>query len=246
MKSLITILLLFSATLLSAQDGYAVLHLKNGTVYTGNLIEYVPESHAIIKLPDDRIITVTDADIFSLSVGRKEVVKSRFDIKSKGYYNNTLFGPQFGQSQSNQMQTTFAFNTVNGYKINRHHAGIGLGIENHAGNWYAPIYADYSYHILKGKFSPLVGINGGFLVPFKSESERYSRYDYAKGNFVGGRIGLVAYNNPHFAFTLNVTYRYIHLSGAEYSGDFFFPHASTYSGSADLHRVGVMIGFVIN
>ena len=246
MKRIITIILLFSATVLSAQVGYGVLQLKNGTVYTGNLIEYVPGNHAVIKLPDDRVITVADIEIFSLSVGKKEVVKSRFNLKSKGYYNNTLIGPQFGQSQFNETQVTFAFNTVNGYKINGHHAGVGLGLENHAGNWYVPIYADYSYHILKGRFSPLVGINGGFMAPFKSESERYSSYDYAKGTFAGGRIGFVAYSNAHFAFTFNVTYRYIHLSGSKYSGEFFFPNAPIYSGSADLHRVGVMIGFVIN
>lgn len=246
MKNLITIILLFSATVLSAQVGYGVLQLKNGTVYSGELIEYVPEKHAILKLPDDRIITVADAEIFSLSVGKNKVVKPRVDLKSKGYYNNTLLGPQFGQSQFNETQVTFAFNTVNGYKIDGHHAGVGLGLEKYTGNWYAPIYADYCYHILKGKFSPLVGVSGGFMVPARSDSERHDRYDYDKGGFIGGRIGFAAYNNEHFAFTLNVTYRYIHLSGSKYSGDFFFPNTTTYSGSADLHRVGVMIGFVIN
>lgn len=246
MKRIITIILLFSAPVLSAQIGYGVLQLKNGTIYSGNLIEYVPENHAIIKLPDDRVITVADSEIFSLSVGKNKVVKPRFDLKSKGYYNNTLLGPQFGQSQFNETQVSFALTTVNGYKINGHHAGLGLGLENYAGNWYAPIYADYSYHILKGSFSPLIGVNGGFMVPLRSESERYSRFDYAKGSFVGGRIGFVAYSNAHFAFTLNITYRYIHLSGSKYSEGFFFPNAPIYSGSADLHRVGVMIGFVIN
>ena len=246
MKQLIAVFLLLVATVLSAQVEYSVLHLKNGTVYTGNLVEYVPGNHATIKLPDNNVITVEDTDIFSLSVGKHKIVKPRFELKSKGYFNNTLAGPQFGKSQYSDLQTTFAFNTVNGYKINGHHAGLGLGLENHAGNWYAPIYADYSYHILKDRFSPLIGINGGFMVPLKSEADRNYRYDYAKGAFVGGRIGFLAYSNEHFAFTFNVTYRYIHLSGSKYSQEFFFPGAAVYSGSADLHRVGLMIGFVIN
>jgi|SRR5690554_278959 len=245
MKYLITFFLLFLSVSLSAQGETGVLQLKNGIVYSGDLIEYIPENHVAIKLPDGRIITVADPEIYSLSVGRKDIIKSRFLAKSEGYYNNTLLGPQLGQGSFNAIQTTFALTTVNGYKINGHHAGVGLGLEGHLGNWYAPIYADYSYHILKGKFSPLLGASGGFLVPFKSAADRRSRYDYAKGSFVGGRIGIVAYSNPHFAFTFQVSYRYIHLSGAEYR-DHIFPGSTVYSGTADLHRVGVMIGFVIN
>lgn len=246
MKQLFALFLLFIATLVSAQEVYDIIYLKDGSFYKGNITEYIPTDHATIKLLDGRIIVVESQNILSLNVGDTNIIKKNFDIKSKGYFNNTLAGPQFGSSQYNNTQISFAFNTVNGYKINGHHAGIGLGLENHVGNWYAPIYADYSYHILKGSFSPMVGINGGFLVPLQSGEYGggYSRYNYQKGGFIGGRIGFAAYTGPHFAFLLNLTYRYIHFSDATYTSPWDYQYSFT--GSADLHRVGVMVGFVIN
>ncbi|NEN24380.1 hypothetical protein G3O08_12785 [Cryomorpha ignava] len=246
MKLIFTLFLFFIATLVSAQEAYDIINLKDGSFFKGNITEYIPEDHATIQLLDGRIISVKAENILSLNVGEASIIKKNFDIKSKGYYNNTLAGPQFGNSQNNNTQITFAFNLVNGYKLNGHHAGIGLGLENHVGSWYAPIYADYSYHISEGSFSPLVGINGGFLIPLQNEQYggNYYQYNYEKGGFIGGRIGFAAYTGPHFAFLLNLTYRYIHLSEASYA--FPFSDIHSFTGSADLHRVGFMIGFVIN
>lgn len=246
MKLIFILFIFFTATLASAQEVYDIIFLKDGSFYKGSITEYIPEDHATIKLLDDRIIIVQAENILSLDVGDANIIKKNFDVKSKGYYNNTLLGPQFGNSQNNNTQISFAFNMVNGYKTNGHHAGVGLGLENHVGNWYVPIYADYSYHILKGSFSPMVGINGGFMVPLNNDSygSNFNKYNYEKGGFIGGRIGFAAYKGPHFAFLLNLTYRYIHLSGASYASP--FADGYSFTGSADLHRVGFMIGFVIN
>jgi len=248
MKSVFTICLLFIATWLCAQEKYDIIYLKDGSFYKGNITEFIIEDHATIKLLDGRIVVVQAEDIRSLSVGETSIIKKNFDVKSKGYYHNSLAGPQFGSSQHNQTQMTFAYNMVNGYKINGHHAGIGLGLENHVDSWYAPIYADYSYHILQGKFSPMIGAAGGFMVPLQTDqySGSFNRYNYQKGSFIGGRLGFAAYSGPHFAFLLNLTYRYIHLSDASYSAIGPFGERYSYSGSADLHRVGFLIGFVIN
>src|SRR5690606_43040 len=114
--------------------------------YKGNITEYLPETQATIKLLDGRIVSVKAAKISSLNVGETNIIKKNFDVKPKGYFHNTLLGPQFGSGHSGNTQITFAFNMVNGYKINGHHTGLGLGLENHAGSWYAPVYADYSFH----------------------------------------------------------------------------------------------------
>lgn len=250
MKLLLIILALcLSAAMLKAQEAYDIIHLKDGSFYKGDVTEYIPDDHATIKLLDGRIISVNAADIFSMSVSDNEVIKKNFDIKSKGYFHNSIVGPQFGKNDYGELQTSFAYDMVNGYKINGHHPGIGLGMEKHAGKWYMPLYADYNYQILNKRFSPIVGVNGGFMIPLEANrnENRYDAYNYTKGGFVGGRIGFVVYSNPHFAFQLNLTYRYIHLDGAEYYyGIMPFAENYTYTGSADLHRIGVMIGFLIN
>lgn len=247
MKQAFTLFLIFITAVLSAQEAYDIVYLKNGSFYKGNVTEFNPDHRAVIQLLDGRIVTVEAASISSLKVGDTDIIKKNFDVKPKGYYHNSLLGPQFGSNSSGNTTISFAYNMVNGYKINGHHAGIGLGLENHVGSWYAPIYADYSYHFLKSSFSPLVGVNGGFMVPLQNGNYgNYYRYNYEKGGFVGGRIGFAAYTGSHFAFSLNLTYRYIRLSDATYFMPSPFIDAVTYNGSADLHRIGVMVGFVIN
>jgi hypothetical protein len=103
---------------------------------------------------------------------------------------------------------------------------------------------DYSYHLLSGYFSPVVGINGGFMAPL---GENYNdRYNYTEGSFIGGRVGILSFSNPHFAFMLNFTYRYIRLGGASYSDFRLASENGGITGSADLHRIGFMLGFVLN
>jgi len=244
MKLLLTLAMWLSAWCLHAQDERDIIYLKNGSIYKGDITEYIPNNHAIIKLLDDRIIVVQADQIERMAIGKDDIIKKNLDIKQKGYFHNSMIGPQWGRSKYGNTDVNFAYNTVNGYRIKNHHIGLGLGMEKHSGNWYVPIYADYSYHILKGHISPIVGINGGLMQPLNKSTG--SEYDFTKGSFMGGRIGFVAYSNSHFAFLLNFTYRYIHLSGAEYSRNLSWNETYDVSGSARLHRLGITMGFVIN
>lgn len=250
MKLLLTFLAIsISACTLYAQDTYDVIHLKNGSFYKGNITEYIPEDHALIKLLDGRLVSIQTDDIQSMNVGEEKVLKKNFDIKERGYFNNTLLGPQFGNSRYGETQATFALNTVNGYKIKGHHPGIGLGLEKHACKWYAPIYAEYSYRFLKNSFRPLIGVNGGIMVPLRKDKyrESNSQYDYKNGVFAGARIGFAAYTGPHFGLLLNLTYRYIRLEDASYIPGYYYAYARPeFTGSAELHRIGVMVGILIN
>lgn len=232
-----------------AQTNFDIIYLKDGSIYRGHITEFIPNSRATIKLLDDRIIEVPADQIMQMTVGTDQVIRKQFDIKEKGYFHNSLLGINLGNGGDNTTPVTFAYNMVNGYRIKNHHLGLGLGVEKHVGNWYAPIYADYSFHFLKGRTSPVLGINGGFMVPMPNEF--HDANDYTNGSFIGGRLGFVAYSNPHFALLVNLTYRYINFSGSEYMnfprwGDSLWPDSYILTGSAELHRVGIMLGFVIN
>ncbi len=230
-----------------AQDRFDQIYLKNGIFYKGNVAEYIPDDHAVIVLLDGRTLTIPADSIAGLLVGKDELIKKHYDIKSRGYFHYSLIGPQMGRSESGGIEPYLSFNTINGYKINGHHMGVGLGLENHVGKFYAPIYADYTYHFFKKDFRPMVGVNGGFLIPI--DDIRYAdsyKYDYQKGQFLGFRFGFAAYGNEHFAFLLNITYKYTELDGAEYSSINFLGRNPAYQGSAALHRVGLMVGFLIN
>ncbi len=243
-KLLLTLVLFLSAVCLRAQTDYDIIYLKDGTIYRGHVTEYRPGDHATIKLMDDRIVKVQSDRIMKMKVGKDEVIRKQFDIKEKGYFHNSLLGVQLGNGAYGSTPLTFAYNMVNGYRVRNHHMGLGLGVEKHVGNWYAPMYADYSFHFLKGRTSPVIGINGGFMLPINNEF-RYEN-DYTNGSFIGGRVGFVAYSNPHFAFLMNLTYRYVNLSGSEYTIHSWWGEPQALRGAAELHRVGIMLGFVIN
>ena len=244
MKQLLTLAFCLCVSCLFAQPDSDIIHLKNGVIYKGNVTEYIPGGHTVIKLLDDRVITVREDSVRDMKMGNNHVLKKRFDIKQKGYFHNSILGLQFGQSEFGALHINFAYSMVNGYRIGKHHMGIGLGAETHIGKWYAPVYADYSYHIMSGHFSPVIGINGGFMVPM---GDIYNdRYNYTEGSFLGGRVGILSYSNPHFAIMLNLTYRYIRLGGASYSDFRFNNDSGAITGSADLHRIGFMLGFVLN
>lgn len=246
MRLIFSIFVFFIINVATAQEVVDIIHLKDGSFYKGNITEYIPTSHATIKLLDGRIISVEADKINELKLGKEKGENDAFVKKPKGYYNNVLVGPLLGRSNNAISEITFAFNMVNGYKHHGHHMGIGLGFENHGRNWYAPIYADYSYHFWESRFSPIAGFMAGFLPSLKPDNLYHmnDRFGYQKGRFVGGRIGFAAYSGPHFAFMLNFTYRYIYLSDARYTDP--FTGSDLYRGSAKLHRGGVMIGFVFN
>ena len=144
MKLAFTLFLFFVTGLISAQEAYDVIHLKDGSFYKGNITEYNPDNHATIILLDGRVITVKDENISSLNVVKSMSVRKNFDVKSKGYYHNSLVGPQFFSNHDGYTQFTFAYNMVNGYMLNGHNLGLGLGLENHINRWYAPVYAENS------------------------------------------------------------------------------------------------------
>ncbi|HKL02684.1 MAG TPA: hypothetical protein VJ911_03375 [Cryomorphaceae bacterium] len=244
MKLILTFSLMLLAMCLFAQSANDIIYLKDGSIYKGSITEYLPNENTTIKLLDGRIIVLKTQNISHMTIGKDVVVKKNFDIKQKGYFHNSFLGPQWGQTENSGTTISFSYNMVNGYRVGNHHMGLGLGMENHAGNWYVPIYADYSYHILKGHFSPIIGVNGGLMPPLRRDTE--GRYGYSEGAFLGGRIGFVAYRNPKVAFLVNLTYRHIYLDGAEYTRFSFWSESHDVIGSARLNRLGVMIGVVFN
>ena len=244
MRFISLLLFLSLSSTLCAQEVLDIVKLKDGTIYKGNVTEYKPEKEVTIMLLDDRIVTIGDASIESIEIEGEQVIKKHVDLKEKGYFNNTFLGFQFGRNDNRNVQAFFMLNTVNGYKSKNHHIGFGLGLENHAGNWYSPVYLDYSYQVFSPDMKPMIGINGGFMVPLRDNLG--SRFGYTGGGFIGGRIGLMDYNTERFGFLLNFTYRYVFLRGAEYTD--FTENGETYqvTGSADLHRVGLTFGFIFN
>ena len=243
MKFRLLIFCLLAATLVSGQVALDIIYLKDGTIYKGNVAEYKPGEEVIFKLIDDRIITIPTTDIYTMKVEDDRIIKKQFEIKDRGYFNQTLAGLQWGRNEFNNMVTSVQAYTLNGWQIDRRHMGLGIGIENHAGNWYTPISADYSFHILDDHTDPIVGINGGYMLPLGDNLGE--QYGYTTGYFIGGKVGLIAHSSAKFAFVLHINYRYIHLSGAEYRF-FGFREQGLIEGEADLHRIGLTMGVAFN
>jgi hypothetical protein len=131
--------------------------------------------------------------------GKKE--DPSFSQKSSGFYNVTTFIPvTFSGQFLNGLQT------ICGYKINRYlSVGGGIGYEHFtsiltyedfkADLSLLPVFADIRYTVLKGKFSPVIAVNGGykFLLNRPSTQVRYDTI-YSSAIGVPGRNDYTDYN----------------------------------------------------
>lgn len=240
------LLLMICPLLASAQTAPDVVELKNGTLYKGNITAYIPNEKVTILLLDGTIQTIAIAEIRNLSMGDRILIEKNFDLKEKGYFFNMNLGPQFGKMEEDAVQVALSWQMVNGYYIGGHHPGIGIGLDNYAGGWYLPIYLAYSYQFRNQRFSPFAGMEGGITLPLEIErSTGYYRNHFEKGVFIGGRAGLVIYNNPNFAFQLSLSYKYAHLEGKDEIYYVIMPSTFERTRKADIHRLGVSIGFLI-
>ena len=238
------VLTTLSSTLLLGQEKDHV-YLKSGSVIRGKILEIEPVDH--VKIQD------MCGNIWYYKIGEVEKITSepfeselRSDKASigfdEGFVNMTSIGFLVGSSYNAQV-APFSLLMVNGYRAPIGlFAGFGTGIEFFSTS-YMPFFLDLRYDLIGTDVVPYIIAKGGYGVPLASDRTEYNTsYEYSGGPLYGAGIGLKIRTRNHFAWDIELMYRYQETSYKEiYDGD-----NQEYDYTDIFNRIEIRLGFYID
>ena len=130
------------------------IHLKNGTVVTGTIVEYVPEKSYTIVTSDGNKFVFEVKDIAKITrelSSKKQRISSGggTDVFAKGYQGTVELG--VGAGMGTYGVNMFKFDLINGHRFNRNlFVGGGIGLRQPMEGVfpaYLPIFANARYNL---------------------------------------------------------------------------------------------------
>jgi hypothetical protein len=208
----------------SLQD---VIHLKDGSIFRGTIIEQYPDSLVKVEITGGNLIVVTSAQLnyieYKMKPGRKASVQEDRDgakpLKRRGYFNITEMGLMPGTNSNyyyNYDPSTsggFTLQTINGYRFNSHWtAGGGLGLDI-IQQPLVQVFADARWEILDKKSSPFIFADAGYGFPISSSPKNtYTEITYKGGVSWGTGIGMRIRFRNDGAFIVSAGYKMVKRS----------------------------------
>lgn len=239
----VLLILVFPALLLAQEADH--VYLKSGSVIRGNILEIEPVDH--VKIED------MCGNIWYYKIGEVEKITSEPYESARergqetigfgaGFVNMTSIGFLAGSSNNSQV-APFSLLTVNGYRTySGFFAGIGTGIEFFSTS-YMPFFLDLRYDLLGNDVVPYVVAKGGYGVPLSSDQSEYDiSYDYSGGALFGAGIGLKIRTRNHFAWDIELLYRYQETSYNEV----YDWNNQEYEYTDIFNRIEIRLGFYID
>lgn len=238
------LIFIFISPVIMGQDTDHV-YLKSGSVIRGNILEIDPVDH--VKIED------LCGNIWYYKIAEVEKITSepfesdtRRDKKSigfdAGFVNMTSMGFLVGSSYNAQV-APFSLLLVNGYRLpSGLFAGIGTGIEFFSTS-YMPFFIDLRYDLVGTDVVPYVVTKGGWGVPLSSDRSDYNvSYDYSGGPLFGAGVGLKIRTRKHFAWDIELLYRYQETSYTE----IYEYNNQEYDYTDIFNRIEIRLGFYID
>lgn len=221
------------------------VYLKSGSVIRGNILEIEPANH--VKIED------LSGNIWYYKIDEVEKITSepyesgtRNDQKAlgfdAGFTNMTSLGFLAGSSHNSQV-APFSLLMVNGYRAaNGLFAGFGTGIEFFSTS-YMPLFLDLRYDLIGTDVVPYVVAKGGWGVPLSYDRDEYNTsYEYSGGPLFGAGIGLKIRTRKHFAWDIELLYRYQETSYKE----IYDWNNQEYDYTDIFNRIEIRLGFYID
>ena len=150
-----------------------VVHLKNGSVIKGKIVEEVPNKTYTIKLVDSSLFVVNIEDIVKIvheeiampQSAKKSSAGGGSNTLSKGYEGLAELG--YGTKIGTYGIDVAKFNLVNGYRLNKTmFAGVGTGLRyftTKTGDFsLIPLFLDFRWKPLDKPLSPYVAFSAGY------------------------------------------------------------------------------------
>ncbi|MBU2650127.1 MAG: porin family protein [Bacteroidetes bacterium] len=259
-KVLLSLLLLFVAILLSAQNKEYedVVYLKNGSIIYGQIVEQVPGEYIKIKSGERNVFVFRMEEIDKIVVEEKKPPisprKQRYNsiqIKKKGY--EALVGtsffvspPYFFGENENPTANGFGVSLTNAYRFSpRFSIGVGIGFERYDEKIKAlPVFIDIQYLFVEYPVAPAISLNGGYAFGWSTNEsipERYKTGDEA-GISIAPMIGVKFVYHKHASLFLRLGYKLQELS--RYDVHYNYPSNSYSVGKYFYNMILVKAEFV--
>lgn len=220
------------------------VYLKSGSVIRGQILEIDLNEHVKIQDLCGNIWFYKAAEVEKVT---SEPFESQADYKNRGgfapgFVNMTSLGFLAGSS-SNMQPAPFSLVMVNGWRNSAGlFLGVGLGIEFLNTN-YLPLFVDMRYDITGKDVVPYLVLKGGYSLPMSSGYSEYDvEYAYQGGVLAAGGLGLKIRTREHFAWDIELMYRYQQTSSTEvYSWN-----SQEYQYTDIYNRIEIRLGFYID
>jgi len=166
----------------------------------------------------------------------------------KGYFNLTQLSFLIAEDdQYSPVKSTMAPSLVNinGYRIDEHISlGIGAGVTA-LSYMIFPVFADFRITFLKGNFSPVLALKGGYA--FANNTKKlFNEYNGDFKNTGGGmfhpEVGVKVIMTENLEFLLTVGYWYQHVK-SEIKNDGYY-YGRIHNRDSYLNRLSFSIGFL--
>ena len=229
---------------MQAQDADHV-YLKSGSVIRGKILELEPEDHVKIQDMGGNIwyYKMDEVEKITSEPFESEPEKDQASLGfNAGFVNMTSMGFLVGSSHNAQV-APFSLLMVNGYRTSIGlFGGIGTGIEFFSTS-YLPLFADLRYDLLGKDVVPYVLAKGGYGFPLSGDYSDYNAsYDYSGGALFGVGIGLKIRTRTHFAWDIELLYRYQKTSYKE----IYDWNNQEYDYTDIFNRIEIRLGFYID
>jgi hypothetical protein len=221
------------------------IYLKSGSVIRGKIQEIEPMDHVKIEDLCGNIWFYNMSEVEKITSEpfknnqRNEKTSIGFDA---GFVNITSMGFLVGSSFNSQV-APFSLLMVNGYRTPAGlFAGIGTGVEFFS-TTYMPFFLDLRYDILGTDVVPYLAAKGGYGLPLASDRTEYDySYEYFGGPLFGAGVGLKIRTRKHFAWDIELMYRYQETSYTER----YEWNNQEYEYTDIFNRIEIRLGFYID
>ncbi len=159
-----------------------IVHLKNGSIFQGKIIQYERGKSLKIELQNGQTIELEDSKVKKIVQGgnldaeiqnrpeKKE--KEPVVLKTKGWYNSTYTSFASGKNRFDQFTLGAGVHNVTGKHLNGAiAAGLGIGIDNYSrrGETILPLYAEFRFYPIKKAKQVYFAGSIGYGFAFKRE-----------------------------------------------------------------------------
>lgn len=203
------LMVLLAAVTLQAfgqQANQVSMHLKNGSVIRGRLLEADPAYR--LETSDKSVWVFQKEDVDTLVTERR--VNPNIQYKKKGFVHYTELGPLAMSNRASNGVTTsaFSFQTTNGYKFNQWvYTGLGIGADLYAVQTFVPVVLSLRGDFAsKGPKIPFYFLEGGY--GFNATSNDVDSVRFGGGATFSAGLGLKLLFNDNTGFVIGAGYRF--------------------------------------
>lgn len=245
---LVCLVMLFGVTgAVSAQNLEEVVHLKNGSVIRGVIVEQIPNESVKIQTRDGNIFVYRIDEIQKIA---KEQPTNSYRLAGyahqhracdieRGYFGVINFGYEIGVGGGDDR---IKLDVVNGYRvIPEFSVGAGVGVKYYidADVVTIPLYAHLRTDLLRTKVTPFIALNAGYNI---------STNDYIKGGAlvepsvgVGIRLNNSKQLNVSLGYSLNCFKAQVYNNYYSYGYGY---HTSSYEVKIKSQAIMLHLGFM--